>query len=75
MDQELLLFKLLLYLADLHRSHLAAIGSQFAVGVLLETDDQLFRGGGGEGGEELAFKDGEVALEVFEILDGRDVLR
>ena len=74
-DEELFLFKLLLHLADLHRSHAAAIGSQFAVGVLLETYDQLFRGGGGEGGKELAFKDGEVALEVFDILDGRNLLR
>jgi hypothetical protein len=55
----------LLDLAKLNNAHAAAIGSEFAGGVLLEANEQVFRSGGGEGGKELFFEDGESAFEAF----------
>jgi hypothetical protein len=56
-DEELLLRELALDLTQLDGAHFAAVGSQFARGMLFEADEEIFRGGGGEGGEEFFFKD------------------
>ena len=68
MHKKLLLRELLFDLANLHGAHAAAIGSQFAGGVLLEGDQEFFRSRGGEGSEELFFEDGEGSLEGFQIV-------
>jgi hypothetical protein len=66
-NEELLLLKLLLHLADLHGAHAAAIGGEFAVGVFFEADLESFRSGGGDGGEECFFYGCEMTLEAFKI--------
>ena len=66
--EKLLLRELAFDLAELDGTHSAAVGGQFACGVLLEADKQILRGGGGEGGKELFFKDGQSSLECFQIL-------
>ena len=64
--EEAFLEELLLDLFDLDGLHLAAVGGEFAGGLLAEGDELGLRGGGEEGGEEFFFEDGEGAVEVFE---------
>src|SRR5258708_1654500 len=65
--QQLFPLKLFFYLAKLDRTHAAAIRSKFARGVFLERDEQVFWRSRGQGGEELFFKHGEVALQRLSI--------
>src|ERR1700736_5342025 len=65
--QQLFPLKLFFYLAKLDRAHAAAIRSKLARGVFLEGDEQIFRRSRGQGGEELLFEHGEVALERLRI--------
>ena len=66
-DQQLLLNKLLFDLTELYDAHAAAIGSQFAGGVLFEADKQVFRRCCPECGKELFFENGEMALQIFKV--------
>ena len=67
MHQQLLLHKLAFDLAQLYRSHAAAIGSEFARRVFLEAHQQVFRRRSSEGREQLFFKHGERSLQRFHI--------
>ena len=58
--------ELLLDLAQLHGSHAAAVGGEIARGFGFELQQEFFGDVGGQGGEELFFERGEVALQVFE---------
>ena len=51
MDEQLLLDELVFDLAQLHNAHAAAVGGEFAGGVLLKADQQFFRSRGVECGE------------------------
>ena len=65
---------LVLDLAELDGSHPCAIGSKLAGGVFFEADEQVFRRGGCEGGEEFLFEDSEGAFEGFKVIGGCCVL-
>src|ERR1035441_9021531 len=41
-NQQLLLHKLMFYLAQLHSAHAAAVGSKFTIRMLIELDQQIF---------------------------------
>ena len=65
--EQALLEELLLHLLDLDGLHPAAIGGELAVGLGAQGDQLVLWRGGEESGEELLFKDGEGAVEVFEV--------
>src|SRR6266702_1392127 len=60
--EQAFLQELLLHLLDLDRLHLAAIGREFARGLLAERDELVFGRRGEQGGEELFFEDREGAV-------------
>ena len=65
--QQTFLEELLLDLLDLDCPHLAAVRSEFAVGLSAQSDERSFGLGGEQGGEEFLFEHGEGAVDVLQV--------
>ena len=74
--EQALLQELLLYLLDLDRLHLAAVGGKFAVGLRAQGGELVLGRRGEQCGEELFFEHGEgLRSEFFKLGSSRRLPR